>query len=142
MARTTIRPGEQLAMKSAFGVGVAGLVLAALRGARPGAEDGLGRRYTAEQARAGRRSTARVRPVPRRSLSGVESAPPLTGDQFNNNWEGLALSGPLRPHSHDDAANPARTLSRAQNADVLAHMLKVAGFPVGKSLSTGRPGRS
>ena len=64
-------------------------------------------------------------------LTGGELAPPLTGDVFNANWDGVMLS---------DLADRIRTtmpqdrpgsLSRQQSADIIAYLLSLAKFPSG-----------
>ena len=64
-------------------------------------------------------------------LAGVEAAPPLTGDMFNSNWEGVALSDLFERIRTSMPQNNPGSLTRAQTADILAHMLKVGGFPSG-----------
>ena len=64
-------------------------------------------------------------------LNGVEAAPPLTGDTFNSNWEGVALSDLFERMRSSMPQDKPGSLSRAQNADLLAHMLKTGGFPAG-----------
>lgn len=65
------------------------------------------------------------------TLGGVESAPPLAGDVFNNNWEGMTIETLLERMRSTMPQDVPGTLSRAQNADILAHMLRAGGFPVG-----------
>src|SRR5262245_39401851 len=74
------------------------------------------------------------------SLGGVESAPPLTGPQFYANWEGESLNALFdRIRMSMPLDNPG-TLSRAQNADVVAHMLKTGGYPAGSMPLEGQAG--
>jgi S-disulfanyl-L-cysteine oxidoreductase SoxD len=65
------------------------------------------------------------------TLGGVEMAPPLAGDVFNSNWEGVALSDLLERMRVSMPLNKPGSLSRAQNADILAHMLRMGNFPAG-----------
>jgi mono/diheme cytochrome c family protein len=91
--------------------------------------DGL---YSAEQAKRGERlATEQCVACHGDRLGGGESAPPLAGDLFNANWDGVVLS---------DLADRIRTtmpldrpasLSRQQTADVLAYMLSLASIPAG-----------
>ena len=108
-------------------------ILAALAAAFTGRSvwDGV---YSDEQAGRGeaiyQKECARCHGV---SLSGGEEAPPLSGAAFLANWNGTTmgdLSERIRTTMPPDA--PGR-LSRQQNADVLAHILRVNGFPTGKS---------
>jgi S-disulfanyl-L-cysteine oxidoreductase SoxD len=65
------------------------------------------------------------------TLGGVEMAPPLAGDVFNSNWEGVPLSDLLERMRISMPLNKPGSLSRAQNADILAHMLRIGNFPAG-----------
>src|SRR5688572_31316032 len=74
------------------------------------------------------------------SLAGVEAAPALTGSSFYSNWEGEpleALSDRMRTSMPQDKPG---SLSRAQNADILAYMLRVNGFPAGERPLDGQAG--
>jgi quinoprotein glucose dehydrogenase len=74
------------------------------------------------------------------SLGGVESAPSLTGPSFYANWEGETLNAlfdRIRMSMPQD--NPG-SLSRAQNADIIAHMLRVGGYPAGSTPLDGQAG--
>jgi len=73
-------------------------------------------------------------------LGGVESAPALTGDMFNSNWEGLPLGDLLDRIRISMPQNKPGSLSRAQTADIVAHMLKVGGFPSGDTPLDGQAG--
>jgi len=74
------------------------------------------------------------------SLGGVESAPPLTGPAFYANWEGESLNALFdRIRMSMPLDNPG-SLSRAQNADVVAHMLSVGGYPAGSAPLEGQAG--
>ena len=67
------------------------------------------------------------------ALTGGESAPPLTGGEFSSNWLGLT-AGDLfdRIRITMPADRPGR-LSREQNADILAFLLRMNQFPAGAS---------
>ena len=74
------------------------------------------------------------------SLGGVEAAPPLTGPAFYANWEGESLNALFeRMRTSMPLDNPG-SLSRAQNADVLAHMLRIGGYPTGTVALEGQAG--
>jgi mono/diheme cytochrome c family protein len=67
------------------------------------------------------------------SLGGGESAPPLVGDGFLANWNGLTvgdLYDRIRVSMPQD--NPGR-LTRQQDADIVAYMLAFNQFPPGKA---------
>jgi mono/diheme cytochrome c family protein len=88
--------------------------------------------YTAEQAARGEKLYAdNCASCHGDTLGGVEMAPPLAGDVFNSNWEGVPLSDLLERMRISMPANNPGSLSRAQNADILAHMLKFGNFPAG-----------
>jgi hypothetical protein len=66
------------------------------------------------------------------ALNGGESAPPLMGGEFLSNWNGLTVGDLFdRIRTTMPADNPGR-LTRAQNADVIAHILAVNQFPSGR----------
>ena len=97
--------------------------------------------YTGEQANRGEKLYADNCAVCHGDgLTGVEMAPALAGDMFNANWEGVALSDLFeRMRMSMPQTNPG-SLSRAQNADILAHMLRVGGFPAGDTPLDGQAG--
>jgi S-disulfanyl-L-cysteine oxidoreductase SoxD len=64
-------------------------------------------------------------------LLGQEIAPPLVGDAFNANWDGVTLGDLVnRIRTTMPQDNPG-ALSRAQIADVVAFMLQSGKFPAG-----------
>lgn len=66
-------------------------------------------------------------------LTGQEQAPALTGVSFAATWEGAKLSDLLEQMRTSMPEKNPGSLSRQQNADILAHMLKVGQFPAGKT---------
>ncbi|WP_439533048.1 c-type cytochrome [Polymorphobacter sp.] len=65
------------------------------------------------------------------SLGGTGEAPPVVGPEFIANWNGQSL-GDLFERIHKTMPfNAPGSLSTATNADILAHVLKVNGFPAG-----------
>jgi cytochrome c len=66
-------------------------------------------------------------------LTGGESAPPLAGDSFFANWNGLTLGDLFERIRVSMPQNAPGSLSRQQNADILAFILKVNQFPSGKT---------
>jgi S-disulfanyl-L-cysteine oxidoreductase SoxD len=97
--------------------------------------------YTSEQAARGEKLYAdSCASCHGESLGGVEMAPPLAGDTFNGNWEGVALNDLFERMRTSMPQNKPGSLSRAQNADILAHMLKVGGFPAGDVPLDGQAG--
>ena len=71
-------------------------------------------------------------------LAGIESAPALTGSSFAATWEGLPLSDLLERMRVSMPQDKPGSLSRAQNADILAHVLKASGFPAGEKPLEGQ----
>jgi len=67
------------------------------------------------------------------SLSGGETAPPLTGSAFMANWSGLSVGELFERIRLSMPEGRPGTLSRQQNADILAYMLSVNEFPAGKA---------
>jgi S-disulfanyl-L-cysteine oxidoreductase SoxD len=66
------------------------------------------------------------------ALAGVESAPPLTGGQFNANWSGTTLADLAERIRTTMPVDKPGTLSRPQLAAVIAYILKMDGFPSGE----------
>jgi mono/diheme cytochrome c family protein len=67
------------------------------------------------------------------ALNGGESAPPLMGGEFLSNWNGLTVGDLFdRIRTSMPADSPGK-LTRAQNADVIAHILSVNQFPQGRT---------
>jgi len=66
-------------------------------------------------------------------LTGGESAPPLTGGAFQANWNGLTLGDLFDRIRKTMPQTKPGSLTRQQNADVLAFMLSVNKFPSGKT---------
>jgi mono/diheme cytochrome c family protein len=66
-------------------------------------------------------------------MTGGESSPPLTGGAFLANWNGLTVADLFdRVRKTMPLTTPGR-LTKQQTADVLAHMLSMNKFPVGKT---------
>jgi cytochrome c len=74
------------------------------------------------------------------SLGGVESAPALTGPGFYANWEGETLNALFERIRMSMPQDNPGSLSRAQNADIIAHMLQVGGYPAGGTALEGQAG--
>ena len=105
-------------------------VTAAAQGTAPQSVwDGV---YTEGQARRGEQLSAEhCAPCHGQTLAGAESAPALVGDVFNGNWESVALGDlfdRIRVSMPPDAPG---SLSRQQNVDVVAYLLKAGQFPSG-----------
>ena len=126
------RAAHTILLAAAIGVGQA-----AVRNQEPARSesrsvwDGV---YTDEQAKRGeeiyRKECASCHGA---SLTGGESAPPLTGGAFLSNWNGLTLGDLFdRIRKTMPQAAPGK-LTRQQNADVLAFTLSANKFPTGKT---------
>jgi S-disulfanyl-L-cysteine oxidoreductase SoxD len=74
------------------------------------------------------------------TLGGQEAAPALTGTTFYSNWEGEALEALFDRMRTTMPQDKPGSLSRAQNADILAHMLHAGGFPAGPMPLDGQAG--
>jgi cytochrome c len=74
------------------------------------------------------------------SLGGVESAPALTGPAFYANWEGESLNALFERIRMSMPQDNPGSLSRAQNADIVAHILRVGGYPAGSMQLDGQAG--
>ena len=88
--------------------------------------------YTEEQAKRGKDLFgATCAACHGESLDGLESAPPLTGVQFNANWDGTTLGDLGERIRISMPADKPGSMSRPQLADVIAYLLKVDNFPAG-----------
>ena len=65
-------------------------------------------------------------------LSGGEMAPSLVGGEFASNWNDLSLGELFERMRISMPQNAPGSLSRQQDADILAFMLSKAGFPAGE----------
>jgi mono/diheme cytochrome c family protein len=63
-------------------------------------------------------------------LSGIEAAPALTGPVFYDKWEGESLQA-LFDRIRTMPPEKPGALTRPQTAEVLAHILRVGGYPAG-----------
>jgi mono/diheme cytochrome c family protein len=66
-------------------------------------------------------------------LQGGESAPPLAGIEFLSNWNGLTMGDLFERIRISMPADRPGRLSREQNADIIAYMLRVGEFPAGST---------
>jgi S-disulfanyl-L-cysteine oxidoreductase SoxD len=66
-------------------------------------------------------------------LAGGEMAPGLTGGEFTANWNDLSLGDLFERIRISMPQNAPGSLSRQQNADILAFMLRKMNTPVGTS---------
>jgi mono/diheme cytochrome c family protein len=64
-------------------------------------------------------------------MTGIDSAPPLTGGRFAANWNGVTLGDMVERIRVSMPLNNPGSLKRADVADVTAYILQQNGFPVG-----------
>jgi mono/diheme cytochrome c family protein len=65
------------------------------------------------------------------TLTGGDYAPPLAGEFFNSNWDGLSVSDLFDRIKVTMPQDAPGALSRPQAADVLAFLLSAGKFPAG-----------
>jgi len=65
-------------------------------------------------------------------LMGGELAPPLAGIPFFSNWEGLTVGDLFERIRVSMPADRPGRVSREQNVDIVAYILRVNQFPAGK----------
>jgi mono/diheme cytochrome c family protein len=96
--------------------------------------------FTTEQAERGEKLYAeRCARCHGDSLAGMESAPALTGTAFYSNWEGESLNALFERMRSSMPQDKPGSLTRPQNADVLAYILSVGGYPAGTKELEGQP---
>jgi mono/diheme cytochrome c family protein len=68
-------------------------------------------------------------------LKGGEGSPPLTGTEFNDNWNNKTVADLFDKIKQTMPAPPEQPgkLSPQQTSDVVAHILSVGGFPSGST---------
>lgn len=67
-----------------------------------------------------------------RDLEGADMTPALTGAGFMSNWDGLTIGDLVDRIRTTMPLNRPGALTRQQNADVVAYILRVNQFPAGK----------
>ena len=67
------------------------------------------------------------------ALTGIEAAPALAGTPFYSNWEGETLQALFERIRTSMPPDKPGSVSRAQIADILSHILQVGGFPAGET---------
>ncbi len=66
------------------------------------------------------------------ALDGSGQAPPLSGPDFQGNWNGQTADDLFEKIQTSMPADRPGQLSRRQNADILAFLLNSNGFPAGQ----------
>ena len=64
-------------------------------------------------------------------LQGIEAAPALVGQSFYANWDGETLDKLFERMRTSMPQDRPGSLTRTENADVLAYLLRAADFPTG-----------
>mgnify|MGYP001618076650 CR=1 FL=1 len=121
-------------------VGAAVVAAAAAQGAPRSVWDGV---YTTEQMQRGDKLAAEHCVACHGDrLIGGESAPPLAGDVFNANWDGVMLIDLFDRVRMTMPLDKPGSLSRQQTTDLLAYMLSLGTFPNGRvALDAGLVGQ-
>jgi mono/diheme cytochrome c family protein len=112
--------------------GLFAMTAAVATNAQSAANSVWGGAYTTEQAERGKAAYAtNCAACHGPSLTGGDSAPPLSGGVFFNNWNGTT-TGELFSRIHDTmpASDPG-SLSGKTVSDIEAFMLQANGFPAG-----------
>jgi mono/diheme cytochrome c family protein len=105
------------------------VVVAAQSGAPRSVWDGV---YTEEQAIRGEKVSAEhCARCHGQTLTGAEAAPALVGSAFNANWEGVPLGDLFERIRVSMPLDNPGSLSRRQNTDLIAYLLKVGQVPAG-----------
>ena len=72
-------------------------------------------------------------------LTGLDQAPPLSGNDFNTNWNDLAVNDLFERIRISMPADKPGSLSRQEVADVVAFILSKASFPAGQTELPSQP---
>ena len=89
--------------------------------------------YTREQADRGEKIYAdRCARCHGDALQGMEAAPALVGTTFYTNWDGETLDALFERMRITMPLDRPGSLTRPENADILAYLLRVAAYPSGK----------
>lgn len=122
MSRTLCRTGKWI---------LAALTLAACAQTPASVWDGV---YSGEQAKRGQALYGKAcASCHGTELSGGEEAPPLAGAAFLANWSGLTVGELFERIRVSMPAQSPGSLSRQENADILAYVLSANRFPAGKT---------
>jgi mono/diheme cytochrome c family protein len=90
--------------------------------------------YTEAQAkRGGEAYTASCASCHGESLEGEGQAPSLSGPEFTGNWNKQNVDDLFEIVKSTMPGDKPGSLSRAKNADIIAYIFQVNGFPAGKN---------
>jgi cytochrome c len=67
-----------------------------------------------------------------RTLEGLDMTPPLSGGAFTSNWDGLSIGDLVDRIRSSMPLDRPGALSRQENVDVVAYILRFDQFPAGK----------
>ena len=102
----------------------------ALASAEPSVWDGV---YSSEQAKRGQTLyTKACASCHRDDLEGHGPTPSLAGEEFRDRWDGQTLGDLFEKMQATMPADHPGTLSRADNAAILAFILRANEFPAGE----------
>ncbi len=120
-------PAVVLVLSAVYGAGLA----AALQDKPKTTWDGV---YSEEQAKRGADAYSKsCASCHGPDLAGADTAPSLTGGEFNASWNDLALDDLFERAATTMPADAPGSLSKQQYADVLAFILSKDGFPAGQT---------
>lgn len=89
--------------------------------------------YTREQSDRGEKIyTERCARCHGDALQGIEAAPALTGPAFYANWDGETLNALFERMRTSMPQDRPGSLTRAENTDILAYLLRSGSYPDGK----------
>ena len=74
------------------------------------------------------------------ALQGVEAAPALVGPTFYANWDGATLDALFERMRTSMPQDRPGSLTRSENSDLLAYMLRAAKYPAGTRLLDAQGG--
>ena len=95
--------------------------------------------YTVEQAKRGEKLYAeKCASCHGPDMNGGEMAPGLTGGEFTSNWNDLSLGDLFERMRISMPQNAPGSLSRQENADILAHILNKGNYPAGQTELSGQ----
>ena len=127
----------KIKVKIAFVAGAGLAVIGAFRSATGAQEpsrsvwDGA---YTEEQAKRGESLCAQeCASCHGTELAGNDETPALAGPAFLANWDGLTVGDLSERVRRTMPPNKLGRLTRQQIVDILGHVLKINGFPAGKT---------
>lgn len=121
-------------LQLAIGIGIGLAAMAAFTASAEQAQSQWDGVYTAEQAKRGEALYAeKCSSCHGPEMAGGEMAPGLAGGEFTANWNDLSVGDLFERIRISMPQNNPGSLSRQQNADVLAFMFAKGSYPAGKA---------